>query len=119
MGFEIEAKFRVPNLSVLAGQLVCRGWSESTGSPDIEEDQYFQGINRDFRQTGEALRVRLKNGVRRFPYKGVVTLSGQGVKVRWEMELERPESKPCTASGFLEGMGVEGGVWVGKVRSEW
>jgi len=116
MGFEIEAKFRVPNLSVLAGQLVCRGWSESTGSPDIEEDQYFQGINRDFRQTGEALRVRLKNGVPRFTYKGVATLSGQGVKVRREMELEMPEAKPSTAIGFLEALGFQRVAVVRKVR---
>lgn len=77
---------------------------------------YFQGIDRDFRQTGEALRVRVHNGLPRFTYKGGAKLSEEGVKVRREMELEMPRAKASEAFCFLEALGFQRVALVRKTR---
>ena len=116
MDFEIEAKFRVSDLSGLARDLVSHGWTESRPTPSVEEDLYFQGIDRDFRQTGEALRVRVHNGLPRFTYKGGAKLSEGGVKVRREIELEMPRAKASEAFCFLEALGFQRVALVRKTR---
>ena len=116
MGLEIEAKFRVADPSALAAKIASLGWAEAEHAASKEEDLYFQGMGRDFRQTGEALRIRVQNGVPRFTYKGPVNYSEEGVKVREELEMEIPDAKPSEAQRFLEALGFQPMVAVHKLR---
>jgi adenylate cyclase class 2 len=84
MGFEIEIKFRVDDLSALARKLVARGLSPE---PAVEHaDAYLAHPARDFAQTGEAFRIRSEGTLNRITYKGP-KLKGP-TKTREEIEVE-------------------------------
>ncbi len=83
MGFEIEIKFRVDDLSALAGRLVARG--AIPGPDEATVDHYLAHPARDFAQTDEALRIRRVGDENRVTYKG--PKRGGPTKTREEIEL--------------------------------
>ncbi len=84
MGFEIEIKFRVADLSALAQKLADRG---NPAEPTVEHhDAYLAHPARDFAQTGEAFRIRSEGTLNRITYKGP-KLKGP-TKTREEIEVE-------------------------------
>ncbi len=82
--YEVEMKFR------LADPERFRKRAEDLfgtrfGAPRIEEDLYFQRTSRDFRETGEALRIRRIGADLMITYKG--PRRDKVVKTREEIEL--------------------------------
>lgn len=66
--FEIEMKFALSEPQSLRDQLAQIGCARV--SKKCNRDTYFQHPQRDFRQTGEALRVRREDDVPMVTYKG-------------------------------------------------
>ncbi|MCA9238676.1 MAG: class IV adenylate cyclase [Planctomycetales bacterium] len=88
MPLEIEQKFRVENLEAVRGALAGIG-AQPLGVQS-QSDQYFAHPGRDFRQTGEALRIRSTDKAACITYKGPKL--DQVVKTRPEIELPLGES---------------------------
>jgi len=85
--YEVELKFRLADSSTLHDHLGRAGFvlvSEATN-----EDTYYNHPCRDFKESGEALRVRRENGVPSVTYKGTKSAStGSAVHVKAREELE-------------------------------
>lgn len=81
--FEVELKFRAADHAALAGRLRALG---AVAQPEVDqEDLYLAHPVRDFRQTGEAIRLRRIGSENRLTYKGP-KLAGP-TKTREEIEL--------------------------------
>jgi pantoate--beta-alanine ligase len=83
---EIEQKFRVSDHGPLEQRLVALG--ALRGEEVIEEDQYFNGPDRDFARTGEAFRLRRVGADNFLTYKG--PRAAHAIKTRREFELPLP-----------------------------
>ena len=116
MTLEVEAKFRVESSTLVFLALEMNGWKVALPVPFIEEDLYFQGIGRDFRQTGEALRLRIQNGEPKFTYKGKPSENAGGFKVRREIELSIRGCTAEEATDFLTELGFNSVAKVRKAR---
>ncbi len=68
MAIEIECKYRIPDLDGFIGRLEERGIS--LGPPIEQIDLYLAHPSRDFRQSGEALRIRRDGDDQCITYKG-------------------------------------------------
>ena len=82
--YEVEMKFRLTapeTFETKAGEL----FGARFGASRVEEDLYFQRIGRDFRETGEALRLRRIDRRLWITYKG--PRRDRVVKTREEIEL--------------------------------
>lgn len=88
MPLEVEQKFRVADLDAVRQALVDLG-AEPLGEVS-QSDQYFAHPARDFRQTGEALRIRSTDKAACITYKGPKT--DAIVKTRPEIELPLGEA---------------------------
>ena len=88
---EVEQKFRVDEEAKLLSCLEAIGAVADT--TEIHEDIYYAHPARDFRQTTEALRIRVVNGVPMITYKGP-KLPGS-MKVRKELEWRLDPGDPC------------------------
>lgn len=116
MTLEIEAKFWVHDPLQLVRNLEKSGWKGNATEPQVEEDLYFRGLGRDFRATGEALRLRIQNGKPRFTYKGRPEGGDGLVKIRREIELDLSGTEVSEARSFLVELGFEPIATVRKVR---
>ena len=65
---EVEIKVRIKNKDEIAERLKKLGFKFI--KKKFQEDIYFNGIDRDFRKTDEALRIRDDNGTYYVTYKG-------------------------------------------------
>ena len=65
---EVEIKVRIKNKDEIAERLKKLGFKFIKRK--FQEDIYFNGIDRDFRKTDEALRIRDDNGTYYVTYKG-------------------------------------------------
>lgn len=83
VGYEVEIKYRVPDLNALALQLSDRG--AEAGPPVEQEDIYLAHPSRDLSASDEALRLRRTGAENRITYKGP-KLEGP-TKTREEIEL--------------------------------
>ena len=82
--FEVEMKFRLKDPEQFERKI--RDFSGGEFSePHIEEDLYFQRLSRDFRETGEALRIRRIEEELMITYKG--PRRDDLTKMREEIEL--------------------------------
>jgi adenylate cyclase class 2 len=112
--FEVENKFRVSEfathrqrLAEVGGKFVRR---------ESQADWYFSHPSRDFRATGEALRLRNVDGAAKLTFKG--PRWSDTVKVREELELllaELPAAAECGVE-FLRRLGFEPVACVTKRR---
>lgn len=84
---EIELKFSLEDPALLQDRLGRLDFV--LVSEAVNEDTYYDHPCRDFRVSGEALRVRRENGVPCVTYKGAKSASsGSGVQVKAREELE-------------------------------
>ncbi len=83
MSFEVELKFRVPDLPKISLRLA--GLSASISAAHDEADLYFAHPARDFSRTDEALRLRRKGDENFITYKGPKI--DAATKTRREIEL--------------------------------
>lgn len=80
---EIEQKYAGADFAALEKRL--RDWHAEPAETVEEEDQYLNAPDRDFRQTGEAFRIRRVGTQAYLTYKG--PKQQHEVKVRKELEL--------------------------------
>ena len=83
MSYEVELKFRVPDLAAFSRQLAGQGTPISLSQEEI--DVYFAHPARDFVRTDEALRIRRKADANYITYKGPKI--DATTKTRREIEL--------------------------------
>ena len=82
--YEVEMKFRLTEPETFEAE-VFKMFDARFGTPRVEEDLYFQRVSRDFRETGEALRLRRIDSALWITYKG--PRRDRVVKTREEIEL--------------------------------
>lgn len=111
MVYEVEQKFRVPNVAELTAKLAALG--VKLGPPVEQIDRYFNHPGRDFAVTDEALRLRTVGTVNRITYKG--PRHENAVKTRREMELPLGDGNEALL-GFAELLQALGFTAVREVR---
>lgn len=89
MKYEVEQKFRVPDLGRLERLLSVRGID--VASPQEQSDTYFAHPSRDFATSDEALRIRRCQTENRLTYKGPKI--DRHTKTRREIELPLPSGQ--------------------------
>lgn len=82
--FEVEMKFRLRDAAAFEDRLK-KTFQTNFISENVEEDLYFQRVSRDFRETGEALRIRRVGSDLKITYKG--PRLDQVTKMREEIEI--------------------------------
>jgi adenylate cyclase class 2 len=97
MHWEVEQKFRVPELPSVRAQLVALGMQIHQAIH--QEDHYFRHPSRDFAKTDEALRLRQIGDQNFITYKGPKI--DAATKTRRELELPLPGGAPVHAQ-FVE-----------------
>lgn len=114
MNFEVEQKFPVDSLAVIAQALGER--NVSIAAPRAEVDLYFAHPQRDFAKTDEALRLRRIGLTNRITYKGP-KLDAQ-TKTRQEIELDLGEGEAAFEQwkALLEALGFRPVAHVHKRR---
>lgn len=117
MTYEVELKFSVPDLAPV------RDWLRDMNGQMLEtvdqRDDYFQHPSRDFRETGEALRLRHEGAASWITYKGPVL--DRAVKTRREIELPLGETElsgPAWTE-LLQLLGFQPVASVCKRRESW
>jgi len=111
---EIKLPLAAPDEARLRERLAALG-----AAPAVTHDQadsYFAHPGRDFRQTDEALRLRLDDGVLRITYKGPKLDPPR--KTREEIEFTL-EAGLDLATTLLERLGFRAAAVVRKRRAEW
>lgn len=83
MSFEIESKYSVDEVDAFLAR--AKGLSLAWGEPTLQIDRYLAHPCRDFRQTGEAFRLRVSGDELLVTYKG--PRQAHAVKTRKEIEL--------------------------------
>lgn len=117
MTYEIELKFPVPDLAVV------RDWLRGANGQMLEtvdqRDDYFQHPSRDFRETGEALRLRHEGAASWITYKGPVL--DRAVKTRREIELPLGDTEQSGSAWteLLQLLGFQPVASVCKRRESW
>jgi adenylate cyclase, class 2 len=114
MSYEVEQKFRVPDLLAIEARLTAMG--VEIAPPHEEADLYFAHPARDFAKTDEALRLRRKGDHYRITYKGPKI--DATTKTRREIELPLPPGQRAFAdwTELLEALGFRGVAEVRKSR---
>jgi adenylate cyclase, class 2 len=112
--YEVELKFPVADMTVVAQQIEAMGATIS--SPIEERDLYFAHPNRDFVETDEALRLRRKGDVSLITYKGPKL--DATTKTRREIELPLGSAATTVAdwTALLEVLGFSPVAEVRKSR---
>ena len=113
MPLEIEIKFRVHGHGSVSESLARLGFKPV--GVVTEEDQYLNGVDRDFAKTGEAFRLRREGNNYLFTYKGP-KLPGIA-KIRREIEVPVTQSHE-SATLLLELLQALGFCPVAKVVKE-
>ncbi len=114
MNYEVEQKFPVEDLTVLAERMQALG--ATIGEPQVETDLYFAHPARDFAETDEALRIRHKGEKHFITYKGPKI--DQTTKTRQEIDLPLPAEAGTFDAwrGILEALGFSPVAEVHKSR---
>jgi adenylate cyclase class 2 len=111
MPFEVEQKFKVPDLTAIAERLIALG--AKPGEPQLQVDQYFNHPARDFGQTDEALRIRRVGENNYLTYKGPKL----DATTKTRREIEAPIGVgESTAEQFAELLELLGFRRVAEVR---
>lgn len=110
---EIEAKIPVLSHTTILKNLAERGIKEYTEL--IQRDVYYNGINRDFSETDEALRVRYDENGAEITYKGQKKKNSEA-KARKEINLMVNDG--TCAEELFTALGFQKTVAVIKERKE-
>ena len=115
MAFEVEQKYPVADVEELRGRLNDLGWIETRR--ESHRDAYLNHPCKDFRQTGEALRIRRIDDAGYVTYKGP-KLSGD-IKAREELEwcLGQDDPDGGRTESLLIQLGFRPVATVTKVRT--
>ncbi|WP_456471499.1 class IV adenylate cyclase [Methanocaldococcus sp.] len=107
---EIEVKAKIDNKDEIINKLKSLGFTFLRR--EVQEDIYFNGIDRDFKETDEALRVRDSNNTYFLTYKGpkLDNIS----KSREEIEVKIEDKDKMVK--ILEKLGFKRSLTVRKVR---
>ena len=114
---EIELKYRADDLP--AAEKKLRGMGAELLGNHTEADTYFNAPDRNFAQTGEAVRLRRSGAVNKLTYKGPKRPNAR-VKTRTEVEVPLPygDTSAEVAEQFLAGLGYKPVATVRKARKE-
>ncbi len=114
---EIEQKFAGADFAVL--EQILASWGVTKFEQHDEEDQYLAAPDRDFRQTGEAFRLRRVGQAAFFTYKGPKLK--REVKARTELELPLPDGAdmPAQYLQLLRHLGYKPVAIVRKRRKQY
>jgi adenylate cyclase, class 2 len=113
MPLEIEQKFVVTDVAALRDRLAALS-SISLGVTE-QHDTYYNHPARDFRATGEALRIRRSNDGAVVTYKG----PKHEVAVKTREEIELPLAEPESWPGLLSTLGFSEVATVCKCRDRY
>src|SRR5579864_8248223 len=108
---EIEQKYADADFADLERRLAALGMRP--GAERVEEDHYHNAPDRDFKQTGEAFRLRRVGAANFLTYKG--KRLDAAVKIRPELEVPLAEGD-AAAADFLRLLGYLGYRPVAVVR---
>jgi len=95
---EVEVKYRAPDPAGVLAKLLALG-AERASEAD-EADHYFNGPDRDYKQTDEAFRIRRTAADTRLTYKGPKREAA--TKTRREVEVRVGDGREETAAGLAE-----------------
>jgi adenylate cyclase class 2 len=95
---EVEVKYRAPDPAALRARLLALG-AQRAGEAD-EADHYFNGPDRDYKQTDEAFRIRRTAADTRLTYKGPKREAA--TKTRKEVEVTIGDGREETATAMTE-----------------
>jgi adenylate cyclase class 2 len=95
---EVEVKYRAPDPAAVPAKLHALG--AEPGGETSEEDHYFNGPDRDYRQTDEAFRIRRTAEDTRLTYKGPKREAA--TKTRKEVEVKIGDGREETATTMAE-----------------
>jgi len=111
---EVEAKYRCDDWPAIVRTLTS--WGAIGEEPRVEEDQYFNAPDRDFKQTDEALRLRRIGSANKLTYKG--PKRDKATKTRPEVEVPLADGPDAAelAVRFLTGLGYRSVATVAKTR---
>lgn len=111
---EVEVKYRAADPAAVLNRLLALG-AEPSWEAD-EADHYFNGPDRDYRQTDEAFRIRRTAEDTRLTYKGPKREAA--TKTRKEVEVPIGDGREETAAGMSELLICLGFRPVAVVRKE-
>jgi adenylate cyclase class 2 len=95
---EVEVKYRAPDPAAVLDRLLTLGAKRAWEAD--EADHYFNGPDRDYRQTDEAFRIRRTADDTRLTYKGPKREAA--TKTRKEIEVRIGDGREETAAGMTE-----------------
>jgi adenylate cyclase class 2 len=95
---EVEVKYRAPNPAAVRARLLALGARRAWEAD--EADHYFNGPDRDYRQTDEAFRIRRTAEDTRLTYKGPKREAA--TKTRKEVEVTVGDGRAETATEMSE-----------------
>lgn len=114
---EVEIKAKITDVQTVAKSLLALGFTEDRTVS--EEDVYYNGNDRDFRKTDEALRIRAcrdlkdETGSNELTYKGPKL----GCESQTRKELEVSFEDPAKMKAILSALGYPTVLEVRKLRS--
>ncbi len=105
--FEIEVKGKIDNKEEIIKKLKSLNFSFI--EKKIQEDIYFNGIDRDFKKTDEALRIRDDNGIYFLTYKGpkIDKISKSREEIEVKVEDKEKLRKILKKLGFKESLTIK------------
>lgn len=114
MSFEVEQKYQVEDVTALECRLAAIGATENR----MEEhcDRYFNHPSRDFRESREALRIRLVNDTPLITYKGPKLPGDIKARLEREWRLDPGDPRGAKMQELLEFLGFRPVATVRKKR---
>jgi adenylate cyclase, class 2 len=112
---EIEVKYPLADRAAVVAQLVT--WGATTDAPRTDVDHYFNGPDRDFKQTDESFRVR-RIGERNFiTYKGPKIETETKTRTEIELSIAGGDAGAADAQRMLVCLGYKPVAVVRKTRA--
>jgi adenylate cyclase class 2 len=114
MSYEVELKFRLPDLAAFSQRLA--GLNVSISSSQTETDLYLAHPSRDFARTDEALRLRRKGDANYITYKGPKIDATTKTRREIELPLGPGDEASLSWKTLLEAVGFRTVAEVQKSR---
>ena len=116
---EVEVKLKIDFVDLIEKKLVEIGFKKGQALQEI--DYYYNGVDRDFRQSGEALRLRLSEGLDGATSQVLITYKGPKLDnvsmSRKEYEVSLSDFE--TMQSILSSLGYKPVMPVCKLRREY
>jgi adenylate cyclase, class 2 len=112
---EVEVKYRVPDPAAVVARLAALGAVRAGEA--VEADHYFNAPDRDFRETGEAFRLRRVGGENRFTYKGPRRAGPTKTRTEIELPVAEGDDGAELAERLVTSLGYQPVAVVRKTRT--